>query len=170
MEKKNVKIVVLGQTNVGSTSLIERYVNNIFHERKPTGNMFLFKKIKLNNNKEINVNLWDNACNEISGKLKPIKILFKDLDGIALVYDVTNESTLEDLNILLQNIKEDISNKIPIILIGNKIDSDKIKVTTEKGKEFADKNGIYSFYEVSAKENINVKESFECLIQKAYNF
>ena len=167
---KNLKILSLGQQNVGKTNLIYRFVEDRFFDNKIISSEIKCKEVILNNKEIVNVNLWDNCCNEAKYLLKPTKNLLKDVDGILLIYDVNNKSTLEDLNILLENIKGFLSNKIPIILIGNKKDikDGKYPVSTEEGQAFANKNGLFKFYEVSAKENINVQDSFLCLIEKAY--
>ena len=167
---KNLKILSLGQQNVGKTNLIYRFVEDKFFDNKIISCEIKCKEVILSNKEFVNVNFWDNCCNETKYLLKPTKIHLKDVDGILLIYDVNNKSTLDDLNILLENIKGFISNKIPIILIGNKKDikDANYPVSTENGKAFADKNRLFNFYEVSAKENINVKDSFLCLIEKAY--
>ena len=167
---KTLSILTLGLHNVGKTNLIQRFVENKFFENKFTTCELNYKEVILNNKETLNVHLWDICYNEEKYLLKPLKMQLKDKDGVLLIYDVNNKSTLEDLNILLENIKVFLSNKIPIILIGNKKDikDGKYPVSTEEGKAFADKNGLFKFYEVSAKENINVKDSFLCLIEKAY--
>ena len=167
---KTLKILTLGLQNVGKTNLIKRFVENKFFDNIFTVCELNCKEIILNNNETVNVHLWDICYNEKQYLLKPLKMHLKDLDGVLLIYDVNNKSTLEDLNILLKNIKGFLSNKIPIIVIGNKkdIEDGKYPVSTEEGQAFADKNGLFKFYEVSAKENINVKDSFLCLIEKTY--
>ena len=167
---KTLKLLTLGLQNVGKTNLIKRFVEDKFFDNKFTALELNCKEIILNNNETVNVHLWDICYNEKQYLLKPLKMNLKDLDGVLLIYDVNNKSTLEDLNILLKNIKGFLSNKIPIILIGNKKDikDGKYPVSTEEGQACADKNGLFKFYEVSAKENINVKDSFLCLIEKAY--
>lgn len=167
---KTLKILSLGLENVGKTNLIKRFVENKFFDNKIISCELNCKEVILNNRETVNVHLWDNCSNERQYLLKPLKMHLKDLDGILLIYDVNNKSTLEDLNILLENIKGFLSNKIPIILIGNKKDikDGKYPVSTEEGQAFANKNGLFKFYEVSAKENINVQDSFLCLIEKAY--
>ena len=167
---KTLKILSLGLENVGKTNLIKRFVENKFFDNKIISCELNCKEVILNNRETVNVHLWDICYNERQYLLKPLKMHLKDLDGVLLIYDVNNKSTLEDLNILLGNIKGCLSNKIPIILIGNKKDikDGKYPVSTEEGQAFANKNGLFKFYEVSAKENINVQDSFLCLIEKAY--
>ena len=167
---KNLKIITLGQQNVGKTNLIYRFVEDKFFDNKIISCNIKYKDVTLSNKEIVNVHLWDNCCNEAKYLLKPLKFYLNDTDGVLLIYDVNNKSTLEDLNILLENIKGFLSNKIPIILIGNKKDvkDGKYSVSSEEGQAFADKNRLFKFYEVSAKENININESFLCLIEKAY--
>ena len=167
---KNLKIVLFGQINVGKTNLINRFVEDTFTEGHIIGANIKNKEVVLSTGETVNVQIWDSCCNEKQQVLNPIKIYFKDTDGVILVYDVNDKSTLNDLNTLFENIKGKLSNKIPIILIGNKKDTNKgnYQVTIEEGQAFANKNGCFRFFEVSAKENINVNNSFLCLIEKAY--
>ena len=139
---------------MGKTNLIKRYVENKFFDNKIIGCELNCKEVILNNKETLNVHLWDNYCNEEKYLLKPLKIHLKDLDGILLIYDENKKSTLEDLNILLENIKGFLSNKIPIILIGNKKDNKdgKYSVSTEEGQAFADKNGLFKFNEFQLKK------------------
>ena len=102
---KTLKILSLGLKNVGKTNLIKRFVENKFFDNKIIGCELNCKEVILNNKETLNVHLWDNCCNEEKYLLKPLKIHLKDLDGVLLIYDVNNKSTLEDLNILLENIK-----------------------------------------------------------------
>ena len=167
---KTIKIISLGQQNVGKTNLIKRFVENKFFDNKIISCEINYKEIILNNKETVNVHLWDICYNERKYLLKPLKMQLNNLDGVLLIYDVNNKSTLEDLNNLLENIKGFLSDKIPIVLIGNKTDikDAKYPVSYEEGKAFADKNKLLNFYEVSAKENINVNDSFLSLIEKAY--
>mmetsp|Transcript_9219 Transcript_9219/g.34068 ORF Transcript_9219/g.34068 Transcript_9219/m.34068 type:complete len:176 (-) Transcript_9219:1223-1750(-) len=91
---------------------------------------------------------------------------YQNTHGFLLVYDITSESSLNEVTKFskkIYQIKE--TDSFPIILCGNKCDLDsKRKVSTENGQKFADDNG-FAFIETSAKSDINVKEAFEKVVQ-----
>ena len=84
------------------------------------------------------------------------------------MFDLTNEDSFRSIPRRLQEIRNHISNaSVPIVLIGNKsVLEDKRVISYEKGKAFADSNGL-TYFEVSAKNNINVYEVFEYLATQA---
>ncbi|CDY65559.1 BnaCnng47700D, partial [Brassica napus] len=81
--------------------------------------------------------------------------------GILLVYDVTDESSFNNIRNWIRNIEQHASDKVNKILVGNKADMDESKraVPTSKGQALADEYGI-KFFETSAKTNLNVEEVF----------
>ena len=90
MEKK-FKISVFGQYGVGKTSFIHRFVEGQFLENKYNICGIIYKKVKLNNDKEVNVEIWNCYGSEAKFYLNPTKIYFKNTDGIILVYDITKK-------------------------------------------------------------------------------
>ena len=90
----------------------------------------------------------------------------KNSQGIVLVYDVTNRQSFNDLKKLLDDVNN-VTNKICIILFGNKCDVDDRAVTEEEAKQFANENGI-AYIETSAKENINIEKGFSQVINDTY--
>ncbi|GAB2234069.1 hypothetical protein Droror1_Dr00003306 [Drosera rotundifolia] len=81
--------------------------------------------------------------------------------GILLVYDVTDESSFNNIRNWIRNIEQHASDNVNKILVGNKADMDESKraVPTAKGQALADEYGI-KFFETSAKTNLNVEEVF----------
>ncbi|KAL6977328.1 Ras-related protein RABE1c [Sarracenia purpurea var. burkii] len=81
--------------------------------------------------------------------------------GILLVYDVTDESSFNNIKNWIRNIEQHASDNVNKILVGNKADMDESKraVPTSKGQALADEYGI-KFFETSAKTNMNVEEAF----------
>jgi small GTP-binding protein len=87
------------------------------------------------------------------------KNLFQRVQGIILMYDITEMKSFQNLSVWM-NAVEQLSKGTPLILIGNKIDlKDKRQVSSEQGKEYADKYNI-EFFESSGKSGENVEESF----------
>ncbi|KAJ6794579.1 uncharacterized protein M6B38_300375 [Iris pallida] len=81
--------------------------------------------------------------------------------GILLVYDVTDESSFNNIRNWIRNIEQHASDNVNKILVGNKADMDESKraVTTSRGQSLADEYGI-KFFETSAKTNLNVEQVF----------
>ena len=107
--------------------------------------------------KKVKINLWDTAGQERYMSIN--KMYFQKIQGIILMYDITQRSSFERLPKWVQLINETTFN-IPVILIGNKIDDEEENriVSTEEGKDFANQNG-YLFYEASALSGKNVNNS-----------
>ena len=120
-------IITLGDSKVGKSSLIIRYMENTFIETyiSTLGIDSRQKNIKLSNGEEIRVKITDSAGEERFRALSANYI--KKANGILLVYDITNKDSFENINIWAQEIK-DKSKSIderPIVLIGNKSDLEK---------------------------------------------
>ena len=178
MSKKNEKkkmfeahLVTLGDTKVGKTSLILRYIDNFFNMNylSTIGIDSKIKKITLSNGEEIKVKISDTAGQE---RFKSIASNYmKKANGILLVYDITDKLTFENINKWAEEINKDEEKTKPILLIGNKSDkSDERVVTKEEGEEFAKKCcGGIKFYETSCKTGENVEEAINDLVNQIYN-
>ena len=161
------KILLLGDSSVGKTCFLKRYTDNTFQDAylSTIGFDFKFKFVTLENGKTVKVQLWDTAGQE---RFRTIaKSYYKGAHGIILIYDVTNRKTFDNIRKWLNQIKDEASNKISIILVANKIDcEDEIRtVTKEEGEELAKSAGL-PIFEASAKDSINVNESFQFLIER----
>ena len=151
----NIKVVFLGESYVGKTSLINRYINNKFDEQQMstiTGS-FLEKTIKYKD-KDYSFNLWDTSGREIFRSLN--KIFLKDVNIIVLVYDITKKQSFLELQYWLDLILEDHPDAF-LILVGNKDDLFiEREIKKSDGEKFA--NVIHSaFTETSAKDSHNWK-------------
>ena len=164
--RKNVRISILGDSAVGKTCIINRYINN---EYPPD---FLItigidkfeKKIELNNGNEIKVILWDTAGSERfrAASLKTISYT----DGCIVVFDVTSKESFENISRWIDSIK-DIHSDFIIVLFGNKVDCDESEweVTNEEINEFIQEKKLI-YFEVSAKNNIGIDEGIEYIINQ----
>ena len=95
------------------------------------------------------------------------KSYYKGAHGILLIYDVTNQKSFENIKKWLTQIKEEASSKVVVILVANKIDSEKRVISKEDGESLAESFGL-GFHETSAKNDININETFQDLIEKIY--
>ena len=161
------KILLLGDSSVGKTCFLKRYTENTFQDAylSTIGFDFKYKLVTLEDGKIVKVQLWDTAGEE---RFRTIaKSYYKGAHGIVLIYDVTNRKTYENIRKWMNQIKDDSSSNISIILVANKIDCENEyrQVTKEEGKTLAKSNNL-PIFEASAKDNINVEESFKYLIEK----
>ena len=156
------KILILGESQVGKTSLLLKYTDDTFKTNMlPTFGLDVRYKYIQNDNYNIRLDLWDTAGQE---KFRTMtQNYYKGSDGIILVYDISNESSFFRLNSWMEDIIENAKNKIEIVVIGNKCDL-KRQVEKEQLKSFADEYKV-PYFEASAKTGEGVEESFNKLIE-----
>ena len=159
------KILVLGESGAGKTSILRRFVYNRFSNNylSTIGIDFLHKTIQING-KEINLILLDTSGQE---KFQNIpSIYYKKVDGIFLVYDVSNKKSFSTIQIWNREINDNIiREEISLALIGNKIDILNRVVKKEEGQNMDNILKI-EYYETSALKGIGINEAFEGLIKE----
>ena len=159
---EKLKLMVIGETRVGKTSLIKKYTRDIFGGTYLTtvGIDFQEKIIKIDD-KSIKLQIWDTAGEERFRNIA--KNYFNTSDGFLLVYDITSKETLDKLDYWYEQIKENAPENTKYILVGNKSDlENKREINIKDGDIFAKKYNI-NFFETSAKEGTNVHKVFEML-------
>ena len=166
-ETYKFKVVVVGDSGVGKTNLIKRFVTNEFKSdsKATVGVEFLSKNFIIN--KEIfKIEIWDTAGQE---RYKSITTAYyKGAKGAMIVYDVTNQSSFDNVDKWYNEIKDKASKNINLIMIGNKNDLvDKKIINSESSTEKAQSFGI-AIMETSALNASNVKEAFHLLIKEIY--
>ena len=155
------KILIIGDSAVGKTSLLLKYVDNFFPETHMAtiGVEYKTKNIETSKYKVI-LHLWDTAGQE---RFKSItKSFFNNANGIVFVYDITNKESFDGVKNWIKDAEP--YGKFESILCGNKIDLDKKReVKIDTLKEYGLKKKIEVF-ETSAKTGAKVNESFEKLV------
>ena len=158
-----LKILLLGDTAVGKTSILLKYTDGYFPEIyvSTIGVEYKSKKIIIDGN-IINLQIWDTAGQE---RYKSITTSFlKGADGILFVYDITNKPSFVNLKRWIRDSEEATQN-FQKVIIGNKKDNEiQRKVPHELLKKFCNDMNLKGF-ETSAKTGKNINESFEELIK-----
>ena len=164
---ETVKVVLIGESGVGKTSIISRYTTNTFDPQTLTSSsaQFLTKTINLNENTSIKFDIWDTAGQE---KFKSLaKIFYKDAKVIILVYDITNKPSFETLkNYWYKEIMDNSISDLILAIVGNKSDLyENEQVTDKEGKLFAKEiNAI--FKSTSALSNRGINSLFTDIAKK----
>ena len=156
------KVLLLGNSDVGKSSLLLRYVDSVWSDTfVPTiGVDFKVKTIEIDG-KKVKLQIWDTAGQERFRTV--VSTYFRGAHGIFLIYDITNRDSFKNLENWLIEIEKNASENVLKILIGNKNDlEDERDISPDEGKAFANRNGM-QFIETSAKMNTNVNEAFETL-------
>ena len=156
------KVLLIGNSDVGKSSLILRYVDQIWNDVfVPTiGVDFKVKSIEVDK-KLVKMQIWDTAGQERFRNV--ISSYFKGAHGILLIYDITSRESFKELENWLGEVERHASSQVLKILIGNKCDlEEKRAIQKDEGEAFAMRNGM-QFIETSAKNNTNVSEAFEAL-------
>ena len=153
-----IKIMILGNYSVGKTSFLIRFTKNKFDETylATIGIDYIYRIINIEN-KLYKLMFYDTAGEE---KYKSIpKNHIKNVQGIILMYDITNKKSFDSIIDWISDVKEIKGENFPMILVGNKIDlNESREVTEEMGYELAEKNQI-EFFETSNKDGTNIQEA-----------
>ncbi|CAO3694338.1 unnamed protein product [Rhizopus stolonifer] len=169
------KILVVGDLGTGKTSIIRRYVHNIFstNYKSTIGVDFALKVIQWESDIIVRLQLWDIAGQERFGNMT--RVYYKEALGAIVVYDITRPQTFEGVTKWKKDIDAKVSlpdawggGQIPVILLANKTDL----VQEGHGQHanpveldnFCKENGFIQWFETSAKDNNNIDEATRSLI------
>ena len=162
------KIILIGDTGVGKSNILSRYLNDEFssNTKSTVGVELGIKFLKIKNTKA-KIQIWDTAGQERYQAIT--SSYFKGSDGCFIVYDITNETSFNNIEKWYEQIHNETNKDISIIIVGNKCDlENERKVSTEEAKEKA-KNLKCAFFETSALKNINIEKIFEELVNNIYD-
>ena len=163
--EERINIMTLGNTEVGKSCFILRFTDNIFQEIYLATVGIDFKiKTETINNKQYKLFLYDTTGQE---KYKSIALnIIKNAQGIILMYDITDRKSFESIPDWIKSVKDAKGSNFPMILLGNKLDKEDVRVIKEKeGKELADEYNI-KFFETSNKTGINIQEAGMALVNE----
>jgi len=161
----NVKVILIGNSAVGKSSLLLRFCDRQwFPEERamPTiGVDFRVSRMEVNGQK-VKINIWDTAGQE---RFRTITAsYYRGAQGVVLVYDVSNRESFRGISRWLEELEDHAQSDIVKILVGNKVDMESSRVvSTEEGAGFAARNGCL-FVEASAKTAEGVTEAFSDVV------
>ena len=162
------KIIIIGDAAVGKSNILTRFTRNEFSENtKSTVGVELgvkFIKVKGVNTK---IQIWDTAGQERYRSIT--SSYYKGSHGCFIVYDITNETSFENVERWYEYVQREAGKNISIILVGNKCDlENERKISKVKGQEKA-KNLKCAFFETSALSGVNISQIFEELTNNIYD-
>ena len=159
------KLVLLGESAVGKSSLVLRFVKGQFldYQESTIGAAFLTQTVCLQDT-TVKFEIWDTAGQERYHSLAPM--YYRGAQAAIVVYDITLPDSFERAKGWIKELQRQGNPNIVIALAGNKVDmEDRRKITTEETQAYADENGIL-FMETSAKTAANVNELFVAIAKK----
>ena len=162
------KIIIIGDSGVGKSNILGRYLHNEFREdtKSTVGVEFGSKKMVIENT-PIKLQIWDTAGQERYRSIT--SAYYKGSKGCFIVYDITNPQSFDDIQKWYEEIKRSGDKGVSIILVGNKCDlENERKISTEAGKNKT-KEMNCPFYETSALSNIMIEEVFKSICEDIFN-
>ncbi|CAL5992798.1 Rab1a [Hexamita inflata] len=158
------KMLLIGDSAVGKSSLLLRFCDRLFNNTYITtiGVDFKIRSLQCpypsaEQPSSVKLQIWDTAGQE---KFRTIcQTYYRGSHGIMMVYDVTNRESFESIEMWLREINIHAGTDVVKLLVGSKIDKEGRVVSTEEGKNLADKMGIH-FIETSAQSGSNVEPAF----------
>ena len=158
MDLESLKIIIIGDTSVGKTSLMKRFIEGFYNDKTlSTIGIELFKKEVSIQDKQYIMKIWDTCGQERFRSIS--KNYYHNAHGIILVFDINSKSSFEHLSEWTESINQNISNKnTPLVIVANKCDLAHI-ITDNEIEEYSTKNNVKVF-RTSAKDNISVEETF----------
>lgn len=165
-QQLEAKVVLLGDSGVGKTSIAVRYVQGLFAEDQPStiGASFFTKRLVADDYK-VKMQIWDTAGQERFRSMAPM--YYRGSQGAVVMYDVTSEESFTGVEAWINELRESVHGSLVIAVVGNKcdIEPDKRVVQTERGKEFALSHQCL-FFETSAKNDTGIVDLFQSVCQQ----
>ncbi|PRP80625.1 rab family protein [Planoprotostelium fungivorum] len=167
IEQLCIKVVLLGQSGAGKSSLVLRFVQDKFYANtaETVGAAFLTKVLELDETTQLKYEIWDTAGQERFRSLAPM--YYRNAHAALIVFDVTSRDSYEKAKGWINEFKEksETSDGKVIMFVANKTDLDRRIVETSEIQKFCEENGLYPF-ETSAKDGTNVHTLFTEIGQK----
>ena len=167
LQRKVMRLSIIGDSQTGKSSILNVYLGNDF-TYDISSNIGIDKQSvekQMKDGNKIKIIFWDTAGQERFHSLSSGTI--KNSQGIIICFALNDKQSFENVVLWLEDVRN-VSEKIPIVLFGNKCDLvDERKVTKEEIDRFVKKNDLV-YFETSAKEKINLEEGFQKIFEDAY--
>ena len=158
------KIIVLGDGNVGKSSIIRRFISNDFDYHTPmTIGTLNYSHEAIIDKQKVNLSIWDTAGQEKYQSIVPG--YFRGSQAAALLYDITDENSFKRVNYWINQAKELAKDDVCFILIGNKLDLESKRKVSRKQAETLAKAYNMLYFETSCLNAENVHLAFNELIK-----
>ena len=167
-DEVTLKFIILGDSGVGKTNLLLRYVGESFSENyiATSGIDFKMKNI-IYNDVKVALQIWDTAGQERFRSIT--KSFLKGTDGIIFMYDISKKDSFLNLKNWIAEIDNSKLPDVKFVICGNKIDLEENREVTEEMKKKLSKEFETDIIEISAKKGIKIEEPFDMLINKIFN-
>ena len=167
MSVESFKVVLVGESGVGKTSIITKFIDETFQEdqQSTTGGTFSTKSVICDGGKILKFEIWDTAGQERYRALT--KMFYKDANAAIMVYDITRKDSFEELkNYWSEQIKESSPEGIILVIAANKSDLFEHEAIDESiAREFAQQIGAF-YIATSAKNSDGINNLFEEIAKK----
>uniref|UniRef100_A0A3Q3E560 Ras-related protein Rab-19 n=1 Tax=Labrus bergylta TaxID=56723 RepID=A0A3Q3E560_9LABR len=154
------KIILIGDSNVGKTCVVQNFKSGIFYERQQNtiGVDFSVRTLDIEG-KKVKMQVWDTAGQE---RFRTItQSYYRSAHGAIIAYDITRRSTFDSVNHWIKEVETYGATNVVLVLIGNKCDlEEERQVLFQEACGMANDRGILAALETSAKESQNVEEAF----------
>ncbi|CAG9321630.1 unnamed protein product [Blepharisma stoltei] len=163
-----MKVLLIGDSSVGKTSVLLRYVDDTYNPEFQTtiGVDFKISTMELQG-KVIKLQLWDTAGQDRFKNI--VASYYRGAQGVILMYDITNQASFQNIKNWYNETLNHLQSSTPKLLVGNKLDlASQRTVKLAEAQELADRLSM-SYIETSAKNSQNVRLAFETLTRSMLN-
>ena len=164
--KLSLKILLIGDSQVGKTSLLLKYTEHIFPEEHIATIGVEYKdRFIIRDNYNIRLQIWDTAGQERFHSIT--KNIYRNAHGVLFVYDITNRESFNNIKNWIRDL-QNVGNDVRAAILGNKLDLESNRVIKHEEIEEICREYNMPFLETSARENINVNEGFDLIVNELF--
>ncbi|XP_077982996.1 ras-related protein Rab-22A-like [Glandiceps talaboti] len=165
MSMREIKLCLLGDSGVGKSSLVQRFVSDTFntHSQPTIGASFMSKTLVVDD-QSYKFQIWDTAGQEKYKGLAPM--YYRGAAAAVIVYDITRETSFKAVKMWVRELEQFGPQDVVLAIAGNKFDlEDQREVSCDEARKYADQIGA-TFVETSAKTAANVTQIFTAITRK----
>lgn len=162
----SIKLVLLGEHDVGKTSILNRFVNDQYsdHIQATVGATYITKQV-FQNGKTIDLYMWDTAGEEKYRSLVPM--YYRNANAAFIVFDISQRRSFEDVRSWFEEVRQTNPDCL-LVLCGNKVDLADRQVAIEEAQQLANRLNV-AYFELSAKLGTEIHNLFDYVISNSSN-